>query len=113
MYIFQNTLDDICSIWNRHRIRPYRQGISRCGRPFLLYHMPRAYGSADYGTKINEIEVDICESELETIPHYPCSKLMEELCTCIMDENNITMPEDTESLRDLYIFLREDIRENL
>ncbi|KAK3090635.1 hypothetical protein FSP39_013299 [Pinctada imbricata] len=109
----QNTLDDISSIWNRHRIRPYRQGISRCGRPFLLHHMPRAYGSADFGTEINVMEVDICEGELETIPHYPCSKLIEELCTCIMDENNITMPKDSESLRDLYIFLREDIRENL
>ena len=45
--------------------------------------------------------------------HSPCSKLIEDLCVCIMDENNVAMPQDPKSMRNLYIFLREDIRNNL
>jgi hypothetical protein len=59
--ILEDTLNDISSIWNRHRIRRYRQGTSRCGRPFLLHHMPRAFDTVDYGSEINENEVNICE----------------------------------------------------
>jgi hypothetical protein len=62
------------------RIRRYRQGISRCGRPFLLHHMPSAFDTVDYGSEINENEVNICEQELETMQHSPCSKLIEDLC---------------------------------
>ena len=111
--ILEDTLNDISSIWNRHRIRRYRQGTSRCGRPFLLHHMPRAFDTVDYGSEINENEVNICEQELETMQHSPCSKLIEDLCVCIMDENNVAMPQDPKSMRNLYIFLREDITNNL
>lgn len=45
--------------------------------------------------------------------HSPCSKLIEDLCVCTMDENNVAMPQDPKSMRNLYIFLREDIRNNL
>ncbi|XP_061176268.1 uncharacterized protein LOC133185191 [Saccostrea echinata] len=109
----QDTLDDISSIWNRHRIRRYRQGISRCGRPFLLHHMPSAFDTVDYGIEINENEVNICESELQPMPEMPCSTLIKDLCVCIMEENNFALPQDPESMQNLFIFLREDIRSNL
>ena len=100
-------------MWNRHRIRRYRQGISSCGRPFILHHMPSAFDTVDYGTVINENKVGICESELETLPPSPCSKLIEDLCLCIMEEESIVMPQHPEGMHNLYIFLREDIRNNL
>lgn len=75
--------------------------------------MPSAYDTVDYGFEINEIEVNISKNELEAMPHSPCSELIEDLCVCIMEENNIAMPQDPESMQDLYIFLREDIRNNL
>jgi hypothetical protein len=75
--------------------------------------MPGASDTVDYGTEVNENEVNICESEIETMPHSPCSKLIEDLCNCIIDENNFAMPQDPESMRIMYLFLREDIRNNL
>jgi hypothetical protein len=58
--------------------------------------MPSAFDTVDYGSEINENEVNICEQELETMQHSPCSKLIEDLCVCIMDENNVAMPQDPE-----------------
>jgi hypothetical protein len=75
--------------------------------------MPNAFDTVDYGSGINENEVNICEQELGTMQHSPCSKLIEDLCVCIMDKNNVAMPQDPKSMRNLYIFLREDIRNNL
>ena len=75
--------------------------------------MPSAFDTVDYGSEINGIEVNICESELEAMPHSPCSDLIEDLCVCIMEENNIAMPQDPGSMHDLYMFLREEIRNNL
>ena len=75
--------------------------------------MPNAFDTVDYGSGISENEVNICEQELGTMQHSPCSKLIEDLCVCIMDENNVAMPQDPKSMRNLYIFLREDIKNNL
>lgn len=75
--------------------------------------MPSAFDTVDYGSEINENEVNICEKELETMQHSPCSKLIDDLCVCTMGENNVAMPQDPKSMRNLYIFLREDIRNNL
>lgn len=75
--------------------------------------MPSAFDTVDYGSEINKNEVNICEIELEAMPHSPCSKLIKDLCVCIMEDNNIPMPQDPKSMQNLYIFLREDIRNNL
>lgn len=90
-----------------------RQGVSQCGRPFLLHHMTSAFNTVDHGVEINETELNKCESELEMLPHLPCSKLIKDLCACLMEENNIAMPQDPESMQTLYMFLREEIRNNL
>ena len=64
---------------NRHRKRRYRQGIRKCGQSFLLHHMPHAFDAVDYGLEINEDEVNIFQSELDTMPRSPCSELIEDL----------------------------------
>lgn len=66
--------------------------------------MPSAFQTVDYSVEINENELNICESELEMLPHLQCSKLIRDLCACIMEENNIAMPPDQESMQTLYIF---------
>ena len=77
--------------------------------------MPSAFDTVDFGCGINEIEVNICDSsEIEAMPYSPCSNLIEDLQVRMhMEENNIAMPEDPESMHDLYVFLREDIKNNL
>lgn len=75
--------------------------------------MPSAFNTVDFGVEINENELNICESELEMLPHLPCSKLIKDPCACIMKENNIAVPQDPESMQTFYMFLREEIRNNL
>lgn len=75
--------------------------------------MTSAFNTVDHGVEINETELNKCESELEMLPHLPCSKLIKDLCACLMEENNIAMPQDPESMQTLYMFLREEIRNNL
>lgn len=106
-------LDDISSIWNRQRIRRNREGVSQCGRPFPLHGIPSALNTVDYGIEMNEKELNIYESKLEILPHLSCSKLIKYICVCIMEENNIALPKDPESMQTLYTFSGEDIRNNL
>lgn len=75
--------------------------------------MPRAFDAVDYGLEINEDEVNICQSELDTMPRSPCSELIEDLCKCVIEENDFEVPRDPASMKNLYLFLREDIRNNL
>jgi hypothetical protein len=110
--ISQDTLDDISSIWNRHKIRPYRQQILKCGRPFMLHTTPSIYGTREYGVAMNETDVRICENELEPLPQST-SDLVKEICVTIMQESNIAYPNHPDEMRDLYVFLREDILRNL
>ncbi|KAK3093689.1 hypothetical protein FSP39_018932 [Pinctada imbricata] len=109
----QDTLDDIRCVWNRHRIRPYRQRNHISGRPFMLYFMPSMCSAMDYGLEQNSNDVQICEEEIDSVPTLPCSDLIKDLCVCIMQENQITLPENPKDMRDLYIFLREDINNSL
>ncbi|XP_052675135.1 uncharacterized protein LOC128156857 [Crassostrea angulata] len=109
----QKTLDDISLIWNRHRIRPYRQRIARCGRPFMLHYMPSVFDTVNYGLEINENDIQVCERELEPVPPFPCSELIKELCICIMEENGLAQPQHPDEMRELYIFLRENMINHL
>lgn len=44
MGIIQDEMDNIRKLHNHHRIRPYPNQDSPCGRPSLIYSIPEAYG---------------------------------------------------------------------
>ncbi|KAK3083941.1 hypothetical protein FSP39_005684 [Pinctada imbricata] len=79
----------------------------------MLYFMPSMCSAMDYGLEQNSNDVQICEEEIDSVPTLPCSDLIKDLCVCIMQENQITLPENPKDMRDLYIFLREDINNSL
>ena len=69
---------------------------------------PSIYGNREYGIELKQDEVRLCEEELAVVHRWPCSELIHELCTCILEEN-----DNHEDIRDLYSFLRNDILDSL
>ena len=113
LYILQETLDDITTVWNHHRIRPYRQRLLSTGRPWLLHTMPNMYGSQEYGVHVDRNDIQACAEETTPQSEILCCEMINDLCLCILEENQIEMPNDPEGRRQLYLFIRSDILDNL
>lgn len=79
----------------------------------MLHYMPSVFDTVDYGLEINENDIQVCERELEPVPSFPCSELIKELCICIMEENGLAQPQHPDEMRELYIFLRENMINHL
>ena len=82
------------------------------GRPWIMHTIPSFHGSREYGVNIDIADLKICENEIPPRPML-CSELIRELCMCIIEENHIEIPSDAEGRRDLYLFLKEDILQNV
>lgn len=79
----------------------------------MLHYMPSVFDTVDYGLEIDENDIQVCERELEQVPPLPCRELIKELCICIMEENGLAQPQLPDEMRELYIFLRENMINHL
>lgn len=74
-----------------------------------MYYLPELYETRDYLLEIrnpNQLEIcrDYCKFE-----KYPCNKDVFDLCSIIMEELEVTKPEDPYDMIGLYIHLRNEI----
>ncbi|WAR08364.1 LOW QUALITY PROTEIN: hypothetical protein MAR_018322, partial [Mya arenaria] len=53
-------LDEVCQLWNCHRIRPVRNNISPRDRSVTMYTCPELYGAQDYLCAVPRANVDSC-----------------------------------------------------
>ena len=71
-------------------------GISNMKLLNTLSFMPRAFDTVDCGLEINDDEVNISQSVLETICSL-CSKIIEDLAKCVIEVNEVEVPKDPSS----------------
>ena len=77
--------------------------------------MPNMYGSWEYGLHVDRNDIQACAKETTPQSEIPCCEMINGLCLCILEENQIEMPNDPEGTcrRQLYLFIRSDILDNL
>ncbi|XP_033730015.1 uncharacterized protein LOC117319292 [Pecten maximus] len=58
MALIQQDLDNLRAEWNQHTVRQHRQSGTPCGKPDIMFHLPRLYDTVDY-----KVEVDLSDVE--------------------------------------------------
>ena len=92
--------------WKLHRIRPCRNSDSPAGRPEVLYFLPELKEAMDYSTPVPSDEIDLAKEVCcDQLNEQPASRGFVELAYLIMDEENLTMPDDAEEALRLHIYL--------
>ncbi|KAK6477179.1 hypothetical protein HHUSO_G22073 [Huso huso] len=113
MELLQEELNTVAHIWNTHRIRAQRNSTAPQGRPLMMYTVPHLYGAEDHLCPCTMENIVNCEEECRTRRNYSCDKTVFELCCLLMDEHRLDPPDNTEQATDLYITLRQEIRDLL
>ena len=97
MHIVQDELKHVAEEWNLHRIRPCRNSESLAGRPDVLYFLPEVEEAIDYSTPAPSDEIDLAKQVCcDQLNEEPASREFVELAHLIMDEEDLTMPENAE-----------------
>ena len=86
-----------------HALNPRRaQTLDRTGRP----EVPELKEAMDYSTPVPSDEIDLAKEVCcDQLNEQPASRGFVELAHLIMDEENLTMPDDAEEALRLYIDL--------
>ena len=105
MDIIQAELHRAARNWNVHRIRKSNNAESPPGRPDILYFNPDSVQSQDYLIPVDADENDIAEEMFSTRPLLRgCSAEFNELVEMIMEDENLEMPRNAETLK-LFILI--------
>ncbi|WAR26873.1 MGT4C-like protein, partial [Mya arenaria] len=102
-------LDEVRQLWNCHRIRHVRNNISPSGRPVTMYTCPELYGAQDYLCAVHRANVDSCLEGCVLKSNITCDATVFEICTMIMDDHDLQMPDCGDSAVILYQTLRHKI----
>lgn len=75
-----------------------------------MYQIPSLYGARTYLTRIPDFVLDTITPEC-VFHKYPCDKDFYELCNILLIENQLTRKYDPFEAVDLYIRLRQILKE--
>ncbi|PIK52036.1 hypothetical protein BSL78_11049 [Apostichopus japonicus] len=106
----QEELDNTVLQWNTHRISRSRLHPGPFGRPTMMYFAPRTYLTRDFSNHVEPDELEVCREECRFKDDFPCSQEVFELCCVLMNEQNWLPPTSPQEAVDLYLYLREAIR---
>lgn len=110
---FQADLDKTLEVWNCHRIRRTTRADLPNGRPFLMYTAPDLYGVNDCFKEVNLDHVDLCDLECVKKTNILCDEVVYRLCAITLEEMRLILPSDPYDMCDLYISLRQEIRDQI
>lgn len=105
-YYLQKEIDEVCFIWNAHRIRKMKNQNSPNGRPLLMYDTPEMYDAEDCLCPVSLREIELCEEETDGKGNVQCDKTVYELCKILIAENKYDYPLDHDDAILLYEQLR-------
>lgn len=111
--LVQDELDEVVNSWNSHKIRQRASDGAASGRPFVMYSFPELHSAEDRLKPTAMEEVTLCMEECTPKGQFPCDETVFELCCLLMEEHGWEAPADPLAAADLYIFLREEIQENI
>lgn len=100
------------STWNDHRVRHVHNSRSPHGRPSILHAVPQLYGARDYLHNVDLEKVEVCLEEC-VFKDFPCDEDVFNICVDLMSEHNLTLTNDVFETVNLYITLRQLIKNDL
>jgi hypothetical protein len=77
-----------------------------------MYYQPRLHGSQEYMNRIAPEDINMCKRDCMFRKCIPCDEDVYNLCIVLMAQENLDMPEDAYSGLNLYLRLRELVRQN-
>ncbi|KAI7801287.1 hypothetical protein IRJ41_003539 [Triplophysa rosa] len=110
--IIQEQLDDIATVWNAHRIRPSANCNVPCGIPNIMFMAPQLWGTEDFIVQPDS-DLQIAQEACMFLSAIPCDEEVFDLCTILMEEQNLRFPSDRREAFELYVELRDAIRSQI
>ena len=109
----QAELKNVKKVWNMHNIRRTRLSNNIIGgRPSTLYALPEIYHTMDYSCLVHQEDFEACIDETIT-DDKPCDTDVFDLATLYMDEHQWTLPSDAYEALNLYMNIRDCLKEDL
>jgi len=99
--------------WNVHRIRKSINIICCYGRPITMFEVPEQYNTSNFLHFAKKDELQLCKNECIDSTTTTCDPTIFELCSIILAEEGITIPDEAYSIIDIYITLRNKLKEAL
>lgn len=112
LFLHQEVLNDIRSVWNAHRIRPSKNNNVPCGIPDVMHMAPHLWGAEDCLVPLTE-DLTLCKNSCTFVSSVPCDVQVFDLCTIIMEESSLEFPSTMSQALDLYFHLRDTVRSQL
>ena len=84
-----------------------------CGIPNAMFMVPQLWGTHDFIVSPNAADLETAKDSCLFLTAVPCDNDVFELCVTIMDELNLSFPNDRLQALDLYISLRDAIHSQL
>lgn len=101
MGIIRYDLQRLARHWNTHKIRPVRNTESPNGKPDVLFFLPQLSGTVDYKCIVDLDDLDVAE-ECVREPQLRGSPEIMELASMIMEDRDLSFPENVNEARLLY-----------
>ena len=109
MFIIQQELDEMKSMWNTHYIREVSNSEYPPGRPNFLYFMPEQSGGRSFRFPVNEMDVNACHPFCELPDVNGCTNETHELVSLIMREEELEFPSNATEAKILFISIIRNI----
>ncbi|XP_031334065.1 uncharacterized protein LOC116164078 [Photinus pyralis] len=114
LHLIQMELDEVCLVWNSHRITTNRGSRTSGGKPIIRYNLPELFGTKDYSVKISEEELDLFKEQAMFLEERTCcDENGYKLCKILMIENNYENPQTVDEALTLYKYIRSKTYELL
>ncbi len=106
----QDEVDNVAEVWDAHSIRPSKNPRVPSGRPNIMYAVPDLYGTT------NKLCTGICDEHMLRSKEMclsrsliPCDIDVYNICSLLMARENVHIPEDVDTAKELYLYLRQAI----
>lgn len=78
-----------------------------------MFEAPEEFNTTDFIHIVQENELQLCKNELNDLTNVTCDPTINELCCIILAEEMIYIPDESYSIIDVYIMLRNKLKDIL
>ena len=103
-------MNEVVAVWNAHRIRPSKNPNCPSGIPNAMFMVPQLWGTDDFKVSPSTADLQTAKDACTFLTAVPCDEDVFDLSITIMDELNLSFPNDRHQAAELYIALRDAIR---
>lgn len=111
--LLQIDLNEMVRVWNTHHIRASKNQNSPHGRPVVMYMLPSSYNTSSYLHDVDQTKIGVCQEECIFRQQHVCDGDIHELCTILMEENNLVEPTTVDEAVSLYSKLKNEFYKEL